>query len=649
MKPTTPLTPAPSAPPVAQVAGGWLRRRLGYGLVFTMLGVGFLVAAAWFWRSKVNGSFDLDQSMAYAAFLFVAVSAPVVVALLLRRLSTPLQDANAGPLPRWLSPIVACVLLSIAVSAAALTIYQLGSASVSRSVDRRLQAVATLKTSLVVNWLDEVHEDIRLSVESPAFLRALDDWRAAGAQDDGARQRLVDYLWRLSRTSHYVEISLRDPTTGALLLTTSGDADSPEVRSDAVRAASSARPLFEDFHSEPERDRGEALYLGAFAAVSPPGGGGRLVVHVGIDPRHEIFPLIEQWPGAREAAEVLLLRREGESLRVLNDDIGAPNKPTQTRHIPIHPDRYIAASIAEGRSGSLHGSDDRDAPVFAHAVPVPGTAWYLVATLSESEAFAELNRIALLAASLAGALLMLGAWWWVENRRHVVVAQRHQAERAHHVQLLSELSQRVVSVQEEERRRLSSDLHDRTGANLATINLNLKAIGRAIPRRGPEDDELLRETSELLADTIVGIREFCSTLRPAVLDYAGLVAALESSVEQLTRRTGVAAHFDHSAFSGRCNKEVESILFRIAQEALMNCAKHARARHVQVTLAGSAEQLRLSIEDDGAGFDPLRLGQSAQDLGQGLLNMRERAAFAGGVLTLESAPGRGTRVTIDLV
>ena len=81
----------------------------------------------------------------------------------------------------------------------------------------------------------------------------------------------------------------------------------------------------------------------------------------------------------------------------------------------------------------------------------------------------------------------------------------------------------------------------------------------------------------------------------------------------------------------------------------MNCAKHARARHVQVTLAGSAEQLRLSIEDDGAGFDPLRLGQSAQDLGQGLLNMRERAAFAGGVLTLESAPGRGTRVTIDLV
>lgn len=647
MKPTTPLHSVPSEPAAARSAPrlSWLR--LGYGLAFSILGAALVVAAAFVWHTRNKDSLDFDQSMAFAAFLLVATTAPIVVALLLRRLSTPLHAPDTGPLPRWLSPIVACVLLSIAISAAALAIYEIGSASVTRSVDRRLQAVVTLKISLVKNWLDEVREDIRLSVESPAFLKALDDWREAGVQDDSARRRLVDHLWRLSKTSHYVEIGLRDPTTGALLLTTSGDADSPEVRSEAVRAATSAMPVLEDFHSEPERDQSEALYLGTFAAVSPPGGGGRLVVHVGIDPRHELFPLIEQWPGAREAAEVVLVRREGDSMRVLNDDAGKLNKAASARQIPVAPDRYIAAALARGHTGSLRGDDDRNEPVFAYAAPVPGTAWTLVATLNESEAFAELNRITLLAASIAGALLMLGAWWWVENRRHVIVAQRYQTERARHLQMVSELSQRVVSVQEEERRRLSSDLHDRTGANLATINLNLKAIGRSIPRRGLEDDELLRETSDLLGDTIVSIREFCSVLRPAVLDYAGLVAALESSVEQFARRTGVAAHFDHSGFSGRCSKEVESMLFRIAQEALMNCAKHAQARHVQVTLAGSAEQLRLSVEDDGVGFDPQLLGQSAGGVGQGLLNMHERAAFAGAVLTLKSAPGCGTRVTID--
>jgi signal transduction histidine kinase len=595
-----------------------------------------------------SGSIDIDQLMAYAAFLFVGAAGPIVMVLLQSRLSTPLAHATLGRRPALLSPVTACLMLSVGVTAIAWVAYWVGTDFVARSVDRRLQAVATLKNSLVKVWLEDKRDDVTVSIASPAFLKALDDWQASAGNDTGAKERLVDHLWRLSKTSHYVEISLRDPASGALLLTTTGDEDSADIRRQAVAAASASMPVLEDFHVDPDRGRGETPYLGYFAAVTPSAQRGtRVVMHVGIDPAYELFPLIEQWPGTSETAEVLLLRREGDSMRVLNAAHGQRGE-TRARRLPTRHARSMAAGLLEGRSGFLRGDDDRDQAVLAHAVPVAGPPWFIVAKLGEAEAFAELNRIALLAASIVGALVLLGAWWWVEMRRHAIVQEQHQIERAENVRKLAELARRIVSVQEEERRRWSSELHDRTGANLAAINLNLKAIANSVSLPGPEDEELLTETRELLADTVVSIREFCSVLRPAVLDYAGLVPALETHVAQFARRNAVAARFDHTGFSGRCSGEIESVLFRITQEALMNCARHARARTVSVTLSGTPVRLRLLIEDDGVGFEPARLGQSGDAVGQGLLNMRERAMFAGGTFAIETTPGGGTRVRVEL-
>jgi signal transduction histidine kinase len=413
-----------------------------------------------------------------------------------------------------------------------------------------------------------------------------------------------------------------------------------------VSAAALSAPLLEDFHIDTEREQGESHYMGYFAPVPATADHGRYILHVGIDPRHELFPLIEQWPGSIETAEVLLLRQEGDALIVLNDTQAPPGE-AHARRIPTGPARYFSAALASGRHGALRGEDDRHEQVLAYEVPLQGTGWHLVAKLDESEAFAELNRVALLAASIVGGLLLLGAWWWVEHHRRLALEQQTQNERTEQSLRLVELSQRVVSVQEDERRRWSSELHDRVGANLAAINMNLKLIAKSIPEGNVEDAELLDETSSLLGDTVASIRDFCSELRPAMLDYAGLVPAIETSIAKFERRTGTAVRFDHAGLSGRCSNELESVLFRITQEALLNCAKHAHAEHVEVVLRGTPERLALVIEDDGRGFEMASLGRGGQTAGHGILSMRERASFAGASFTIDSKPGQGTRIRFE--
>ena len=360
----------------------------------------------------------------------------------------------------------------------------------------------------------------------------------------------------------------------------------------AVEAPS---PLFEVVHRHAADGQNGAAYLDYFAAVALPRSGEKLVVEVDIDLGRELIPLIEHRDGDSEgkSAEVQLMRREGDAMVVLNEPGGQPRVP------PVAGARSrIEAKLLRGTLGFVRG--------------------------------------------------VVGTLWWRELHRRRAIETGQQQERAEQGHRLTELSRRVVSVQEEERRRLASELHDRTGANLATIKLNLKSIARATPVPSTDADALMEETSELLADTIVSIREFCSDLRPSILDYAGLQQAIENCVDRLVRRLGIHGEVDHARFSGRCAPEVESVLFRIVQEALLNCAKHAQARKVSVLLRGDSRRLILTVEDDGVGFDPQALRLPGRNAGNGLLSMQERAAFAGGTFAIESAPGSGTRITIEI-
>lgn len=227
--------------------------------------------------------------------------------------------------------------------------------------------------------------------------------------------------------------------------------------------------------------------------------------------------------------------------------------------------------------------------------------------------------------------------------------KRLEEERAANVARLAELSRRVVAVQEEERRRLAAELHDNTSPSLSAVSLNLGWIAAELPQQASDAlASRLDDTRALLADTIAAIRNVCADLRPATLDYLGLNQALKEYAEQFSRRNGIAVQASGMDSSQRLAAETETMLFRVAQEALTNCAKHANATSISIELTRAGGQTVLTIADNGAGFDPKALGQAGHKAGLGLLTMRERAEFAGGRMSLESGPGKGTRIRVEV-
>jgi signal transduction histidine kinase len=224
-----------------------------------------------------------------------------------------------------------------------------------------------------------------------------------------------------------------------------------------------------------------------------------------------------------------------------------------------------------------------------------------------------------------------------------------EMQRSAHASHLQQLSRRIVAVQEEERRRLVRELHDSTSPNLATIKLILKTI-QPVLEAAPSAAEIspLEDVLALLEDTTQNIREICGELRPPLLDYAGLVHALDGYIRQFGQRTGIAVQFNARDITGQFSPEIESSLFRIVQEALTNCAKHARASQVDIELSRQGEQVALRIVDNGTGFAPDKLGEPGYPPGFGLLTMRERAEFIGGTFEIITPPGRGTTITVHL-
>jgi PAS domain S-box-containing protein len=223
-----------------------------------------------------------------------------------------------------------------------------------------------------------------------------------------------------------------------------------------------------------------------------------------------------------------------------------------------------------------------------------------------------------------------------------------QLELAAYSMKLDLASRRLLVMQEETKRRLAAELHDRTSPNLAAIELNLNNVVAALPlERSQELLEHLDDTRALIEDTNASIREICAELRPTELDYAGLVAALNGYAHQFSRRTGVKVQVT-CAQSERLAPELESLLFRICQEALTNSSKHAKASMIKVDLNSDIHPVIMTVTDDGTGFDQDMLGMVGKVGGMGLLSMREMTELSGGRFSIESSPGKGTRIEVRI-
>ncbi len=210
-------------------------------------------------------------------------------------------------------------------------------------------------------------------------------------------------------------------------------------------------------------------------------------------------------------------------------------------------------------------------------------------------------------------------------------------------QQLADLSHRLVEIEGVERKRLARELHDRVGQNLTVLGINLNIMRAQIPAQS-KVLEKIDDSLKLVQETMNHVRDVMAELRPAVLDDYGLVAALRWYTEQFSRRTNIAVTVDSPEPSRRLKLATETALFRIAQEALNNVAKHAQASHVNLDLGFFDETARLTITDNGVGFDAAMRSET----GWGLVTMQERAEAVGGTWRIVSAPGQGTQVSIEV-
>jgi PAS domain S-box-containing protein len=210
------------------------------------------------------------------------------------------------------------------------------------------------------------------------------------------------------------------------------------------------------------------------------------------------------------------------------------------------------------------------------------------------------------------------------------------------------LTRRLVEAEEAERRRLARELHDRVGQTLSALGLNLNAALATLgaDASGPIHERLI-DSLALVESTAQTIEQVMADLRPPLLEEYGLGAALQRHADDFARRTGVAVAFDDSAKEGARSLRLEVAvgLFRIAQEALNNVAKHAAAKQVRMALSLQGLDAVLSIIDDGRGFD---LAAAARQQRWGMRTMRERAEAAGGRIDVASAPGKGTSVVASV-
>jgi PAS domain S-box-containing protein len=219
--------------------------------------------------------------------------------------------------------------------------------------------------------------------------------------------------------------------------------------------------------------------------------------------------------------------------------------------------------------------------------------------------------------------------------------ERRRAESAR-----AEMLGRLVFAQEDERRRIAREMHDQFGEQLTALSLRigtLKESAAGDPTLSAKVEALEAVAQQLDRD----VDDLVWKLRPTALDDLGLRAALSNYVQDWSSRVRVTADLHTAGLEEeRLSSEIETTLYRIAQEALNNIAKHAHAKHVEIILERRADHLSLVVEDDGVGFDPAAAG--APGRGFGLLGMQERAAMVGATLEIESAVGDGTTILVRM-
>jgi signal transduction histidine kinase len=244
---------------------------------------------------------------------------------------------------------------------------------------------------------------------------------------------------------------------------------------------------------------------------------------------------------------------------------------------------------------------------------------------------------------LVGCLVMRFSLKYSDNLERETVRQFDQVVRAKFD--LQQLSARLLEVQEEERKRLSRELHDEIGQTLTALRIEISHAHSLLSHNGPAARERLERARDLAERTVRTVRDISLLLRPSLLDDLGLSPALQSLAEDFTRRTNTPCELHEEGVRETLPDVVKTCVYRVVQEALNNVQKHAAAKSVRIDVRQTATELTVNVVDDGRGSASTgRQGAGAGRLG--VLGMRERATTLGGSLVFQSTPGMGSTVEL---
>lgn len=220
-----------------------------------------------------------------------------------------------------------------------------------------------------------------------------------------------------------------------------------------------------------------------------------------------------------------------------------------------------------------------------------------------------------------------------------------QRERAEHAeQGLRRLSQQLVRAQESERTLISRELHDEVGQTLTALRMELANLEAIRDSPGEEFPNRLKEAKQLVEQTLASVRNLAMGLRPAMLDDLGLGPALEWQGREFSRRSGIPVNVEIGGALDGLPDAHRTCIFRIVQEALTNCARHARAKSIRIAVHGRQDAVFLSVQDDGVGI----AGSESPGRGLGLIGIEERARELGGAVTIYSQPDKGTTLRVEI-